>query len=99
MELFTIFIIGAALVYLIVRPMVLAQRAAAKIVEQQHLIASDGLIAGFFEHTTNAGQLNQVRGLFDEARTRQGDGTIRVGHVAWVTLKLDGRTNEAPPRY
>lgn len=99
MNFLVMFLVGAAILYFVFRPKFAAQTAADKVVNQQHLLATDELIAGILAHATNVGQLHQARGLFDKARQRQGDGTVRVGHVAWVLMKLNGDTDEAPPTY
>lgn len=99
MELIAIAAVVLVLAILALRPLIAGHIAAEKIVKQQHFVAADSVLSDILDTASSSGQLTQALRLLDEVRQSQKDGKVRIGHVAWVLMKLDGSTNAPPPRY
>lgn len=65
--------------------------AAAAAEAKQYERASPELIGGLVKLASHQGQRSFIENELESIQRAQGQAGVRVGHVVWLSMKLDGR--------
>jgi len=77
------------------------RRAAATVLARQYEVAPRELIAEFIQDAESDGHGQLVQAKLSEVRRLYGTGGVRVGHVMWIIMVVEGSVdrNAAPPSF